>query len=394
MLNEDSSIIEFRTFNGIGTDVYPTLSLCFGGNGIFDNLDVRKQIRKIRGKKKGDVWKYGEEKVHYQDFLLGKDWDSRLLGIDYENVTLNARKLILGIFLYASNEDFDLGVEEIYHWSITTNKSKESFPFYLSFKSARQKCYSFDINLNTVPLLKQQNLVQIKMKLNGYYGGVFGCKICPLHFGIYLTYPNQLLRSFPIMEIKNMEERKEKNMLLIMAQGVEVIQRRSKANSICKEKWENDDNDIINELVSRVGCRQEHWNTSDSNTPVCKSQEQFGEVRVPSLSNVDTRFLEKYDPPCREIRTIISTADLRNMNEDELNPKEVDAIPFTKIDIRFKSPTYKIIKNVRAFNEESLVGNMGGYVGLFLGFAIWQAPELIHGIANTLRSCWSISRGQ
>ena len=45
--------------------------------------------------------------------------------------------------------------------------------------------------------------------------------------------------------------------------------------------------------------------------------------------------------------------------------------------IKFRSPSYIEIKHVQAFNIESFIGNVGGYVGLFIGVAVWQAPELI-----------------
>ena len=51
--------------------------------------------------------------------------------------------------------------------------------------------------------------------------------------------------------------------------------------------------------------------------------------------------------------------------------------PFISFEIHFKRVSYKLIKSVPKFDGESLIGNLGGYLGLFLGFATWQAPELI-----------------
>ena len=45
-----------------------------------------------------------------------------------------------------------------------------------------------------------------------------------------------------------------------------------------------------------------------------------------------------------------------------------------------------MIKSVRAFNEESLIGNLGGYVGLFLGVAIWQPPSFVEDFINKMKS--------
>ena len=51
-----------------------------------------------------------------------------------------------------------------------------------------------------------------------------------------------------------------------------------------------------------------------------------------------------------------------------------------ELEFIFKADTYKEIRKDRAFNIESLVGNVGGYIGLFLGFAIWSIPELFPNI--------------
>ena len=41
---------------------------------------------------------------------------------------------------------------------------------------------------------------------------------------------------------------------------------------------------------------------------------------------------------------------------------------------------YKTLKNVRAFNEANLVGNLGGYIELFLGIALWSIPDIIESM--------------
>ena len=73
MLNEDSSIIEFNTFNGVGNDIYPTLTICFSGRGIFRLKYIKE--------------KYGT-RTHYEHFLRGEVWDDKLNKVEYEEVSL------------------------------------------------------------------------------------------------------------------------------------------------------------------------------------------------------------------------------------------------------------------------------------------------------------------
>ena len=50
---------------------------------------------------------------------------------------------------------------------------------------------------------------------------------------------------------------------------------------------------------------------------------------------------------------------------------------FFVLNINFQARTFKEIKQVRAYNAQALVGNAGGYIGLFLGYTIRQMPEFL-----------------
>ena len=55
------------------------------------------------------------------------------------------------------------------------------------------------------------------------------------------------------------------------------------------------------------------------------------------------------------------------------------------VEIHFKSSHYKEIKQIKDFCLESWIGNVGGYIGLFLGYAICQLPELISYVSAKLQ---------
>ena len=50
---------------------------------------------------------------------------------------------------------------------------------------------------------------------------------------------------------------------------------------------------------------------------------------------------------------------------------------FVVLNINFQARTFKEIKQVRAYNTQTLVGNAGGYIGLFLGYTIREIPSFI-----------------
>ena len=61
-----------------------------------------------------------------------------------------------------------------------------------------------------------------------------------------------------------------------------------------------------------------------------------------------------------------------------------DSIVLTQIDLT--NQNFKEIRQVRAFGIESLIGNIGGYIGLFLGASIIQLPQFCKEIKQLLKS--------
>ena len=100
-------------------------------------------------------------------------------------------------------------------------------------------------------------------------------------------------------------------------------------------------------------------------------------IRKWDLPNV--AFLKLFEEPCEQVQAIAFTPQVSIIKNrsTEYSPQ---------LQLIFKSGIYKEIYHVRAFDVESLVGNMGGYVGLFLGFAFWQAPEAIQLLINKIQS--------
>ena len=76
-----------------------------------------------------------------------------------------------------------------------------------------------------------------------------------------------------------------------------------------------------------------------------------------------------YAPPCRSISKI--QFDF----EDIEYPLESTGCYMVRLNM--VDSTFKQIEQIAAFNFESLVGNVGGYLGLFLGYALLNVPKLI-----------------
>ena len=63
--------------------------------------------------------------------------------------------------------------------------------------------------------------------------------------------------------------------------------------------------------------------------------------------------------------------------------KEVNNI--FEVILEFTDTTYMEIEQVRDYGIQDVVGDVGGYLGLFLGFALLQIPEVIFTIISWIK---------
>ena len=365
-LNEDNSVIEFESFNGDGKNIYPSVSLCFWGDGMFDNRTIWNEFVTENTTKN-----IKPTNRYYERFLLGKIWAEEFLNISYNKVTPDFKRILRFVKIYSADETGDVN---IYNY-LNRNLASET-PFYESYRSPTDKCFSLDINTSTLKNLTDHRVTKIKIAITKFFNGVFLKKNFGwLHLDIYLSYPNQLLRSFPIGRLQRIHKREKSSKFKIIVHSSEIIERRNKYNKPCNDIWKADDNQIRDTLATEVGCRHEFW-PDPIWVPVCKEQRQYSALRMPRLMTTGSSFMARYPPPCQEIQSIISTTEETFLDESQEKNWKLPK-PFIAFEIDFKRVSYKVIKSVPKFDGESLIGNLGGYLGLFLGFAIWQAPELI-----------------
>ena len=90
MLNEDMSTIEFSMFSGSGDDIYPTLSLCFSGKGIFDLLSIKNEWKRLKQEMPPEFRK---------NYGINTHWEDTLSKIDYKNFSLQPKFILFHVGL-------------------------------------------------------------------------------------------------------------------------------------------------------------------------------------------------------------------------------------------------------------------------------------------------------
>ena len=137
---------------------------------------------------------------------------------------------------------------------------------------------------------------------------------------------------------------------MFLITSIEVLKRRNKHNNPCLVDWKHFDGLVLHKHLQTVGCSAPYQNTD---FPVCTSQEKIQESHY---EVIDVR--QKYYPePCQEISNIIyKFQKIPHWSNESILTVAV-----------LYPDKMKIVTQQRKVDYQVLIGNIGGYIGLFLG---------------------------
>ena len=163
--------------------------------------------------------------------------------------------------------------------------------------------------------------------------------------------------------------REESSVLEFKVSQVKILRKRPGSNVPCNNGIFNYDKHLQNELIRKLGCIPIYWKALDGlrkHWNVCKSQEELKHAffNISDMKN----FLELNEEPCNEM--ILQTNDFIN-NRPLVWPKD-GAIAFYYTD-----KVYEQIQYDNAMGFASWLSNVGGFIGIFLGYSMMQFPEFI-----------------
>ena len=141
--------------------------------------------------------------------------------------------------------------------------------------------------------------------------------------------------------------------LQVVVKKIEVLRRRNRSKQSCNPDWMNWDQHFIAKYAEEIGCTPSYLDPHE-NIPICGNQMQMKKWYdfLPNLKN------KKDNVPCQEMPRI--DYDI----SDTFGTLRTDGI--FKITTTYPQQA-KIITQTRAVDYQALIGNIGGYIGLFLG---------------------------
>ena len=348
---EDSDVTKIDTpaYTNNRIDILPAISLCF--HQRFEDASFQRLGLNFTGE-------------NYGKFLVGEYFDKNMLDINYDSVTTN-----LSDYMMFYNVLYKNGTS-----GSNFNKTRPNVAWkdYSSFSWVNGgkfvKCFTFEITDVMVS--------QVSWHLGR---DIFPKGVRPRvdEFCTLFHYPNQILDSINTIRSQWGKKSKDQNYYMLFSLlGMNVFHRRYKPKlHNCIQDWKNYDALMQEKHIDTIGCKAPYQKTIQD-WPICNSQEKMRKTLFPIQTGLSS--------PCRTVETInarkTETYDKNLGPEHQYQNMKIHGKIWKEwfgVTYQFLSDKFTIKINKKEMDFESLVGYIGGYVGLFAGFAFAELPGML-----------------
>ena len=328
--DEDLCLVDYKLTKELSEESLPAFGVCLSDTLIEERL---KQI--VPSINKTTYFEYIRGNSNSDDFKLFHD-------IKYEDVNLNLKDYIKSIGIGWRNGT--TGEFPLNNQSIINFNNVFSGELYDNFYT----CLGMEVNDKFNKLVTYFSVYykrdEILDSLMVPKGNVF----------MMIYYPNQFLLSpLNIYTFSLPSNRTENNYLYCNIDGIELLKRRNKFTESCNPSFSDFDNMVLEQHLDSNMCRPQYI-TSHKNYPICSGTK----TNSAKYNMYEKRNNENYLKPCGTMSKI----DYSYSSE----PLKWKDDTFFGMSVIYPEKM-KIITQTQSVDLHSLVGNIGGYIGLFLG---------------------------
>ena len=380
--NNDKASVTFRHFNQAPKDRYPSYTICFENKKFRRKFFNQTYLMNTFEMNSSDYFKMmGGRKT------AGMFFNSTILSdIDFEMATTHPKEIIGEYFVrYNKGNHQDVKADGIINlvvnsdlswinpfqaeylkstFNVSFNFSKQ-LPFYKSYQDFNRICLTRNNTYRKGMLKSFERLVIWTRRLKTFD-----------RIKIYTHHPYQGMRTF----FKRFYAKAEKaigleynnyNSIKFRVAHVSVLRKREDANYPCNPDIDDDQRFFL-EIFRKISCIPPYWKIfvgKDVHTPYCKNLSQikisWGELNKLKWEDA-SEFLTQ---PCDKMS--ISTSVEKSNTVSKLIG-HVMVIHFA-----YLNEEYQEIVNSKDFGLQSFWSNIGGFIGIFLGYSLLQIPDLL-----------------
>jgi len=358
-LDEDATVIEFKAYYNNEIDIYPKPSICF---------TLPYELKKLQEHGKNISL------TSYSKFLSGHEWNGVLAKIQYGQVILDTKEYFLWYKL-----TYRTGRYEVIDLTVANKSSDTEWDFpSVSFAIDNLLCFGIEIPSKVAP-----ELIAIGV---GIKTDIFPTQTRPAQswpddidqrsLMVIMHFPGQILRARSFQnEWPPRNAYSSKNYVTSFAiSSVEVVEERSKHAQFCTDGPPLYDTQVFEDIAEKVRCRAPYFKPKQ-NLSLCSNKKQMQKHKELGRSEWTMDNLNHL--PCRHLGRI--QYGMTEIDVDNTDP------PVFEVKFTYKEQTYKLIKKVQNFDVQALIGNAGGYLGLFIGYALIGIPGMLRMLIHRIK---------
>ena len=179
----------------------------------------------------------------------------------------------------------------------------------------------------------------------------------------------------------------------MVVNAVDVLHKRPDSIEPCNDNLYDEDTVWINKAIKILNCTPPFLEQEPSKFDIKKIPSSNLVCSKEKLLNFHSKFepelnferiAERYDRPCTEMEsTVTSTAASISKSDPhvrisgDLAGRSSDTASDLVIKLHYTIQHCKFASNVKSFTPLSLLSQVGGFIGIFLGYSLLQLPELL-----------------
>ena len=373
--NEDSTSMTYRKFNEEPQDIYPTYTICI--KSLYGDIFRKDDFLGIPG----EVYK---NSLVYNHVLLGKCCKNSTIVEIASNMSYD-KTLSFDISRFVIDKTtITREGEEINSWSNETNEITELRElFYRSYQDPNMVCLTNKVHFTPNLILKRDFLNLDAVKMNDELFTTY-----EMFIEFFIHQPDASISKLhdPILRIDQLQLQYIQNtsrMINIRINQVDVLEKREDAIVQCNASLATLDQMYRLSVINYVGCIPSYWKrfcqeTKEYFLPVCNKKKEFeilSEFMPINFENGTKLFM----PNCRHMTV---TFDMAQADVSYSQGK----IGFT---LNYGSESYKYFKNVRSFSIYDFWSQLGGFVGMLLGYSLLQVPDIFIALIQMITNSFS-----
>ena len=189
--------------------------------------------------------------------------------------------------------------------------------------------------------------------------------------------PGQLMRNLDNPSFKSdLNEAHGKGLEIKLTQTT-VVRKRSVKEEPCLKDIDDYDLYLQSGVSKKIGCIPPFWSfrlKGILHLEECTSLESLREVNA-IISDIHKGLIVDFEPPCLDMFNSVVWNWVENHTMCE---KCID------LEVAYLDKYYEEIKQLTALSFEDFISNLGGFIGIFLGYSMMQIPELLGKFLNIM----------